>query len=338
MSFFQRVFAITFLVLAVSSARSQSVSGSTTVDIDPDTGMVTVTCETDVDEYSQGYYQPMVACVLTDGNGNSLQAGQETDWDGETSAIVVLQIQGIPGTTYVGTGRHLALLIVPVDDPEDDPCRTCLLDEYNFQQVSDDFFDGGTPYPYPIIFYGPGPEEETPAHAIPIANTTASGIDQQCPTSMAVNQTWTQPLQNDYPSFSTGVGILTSMKVGPVGTNFASVVLYEIVTPTGNSCPANIKTATDFPTITFSAPFVVGANAVWEGLPYASVQNAFYDQHITKSATNILGLTNVTSCQSTATQTYTCNGNTIGTFSLTNTYTSSFISAQPVTFVSVSKQ
>ncbi len=156
MSFFQRVFAITFLVLAVSSARSQSVSGSTTVDIDPDTGMVTVTCETDVDEYSQGYYQPMVACVLTDGNGNSLQAGQETDWDGETSAIVVLQIQGIPGTTYVGTGRHLALLIVPVDDPEDDPCRTCLLDEYNFQQVSDDFFDGGTPYPYPIIFYEPG--------------------------------------------------------------------------------------------------------------------------------------------------------------------------------------
>ena len=186
MSFFQRVFAITFLVLAVSSARSQSVSGSTTVDIDPDTGMVTVTCETDVDEYSQGYYQPMVACVLTDGNGNSLQAGQETDWDGETSAIVVLQIQGIPGTTYVGTGRHLALLIVPVDDPEDDPCRTCLLDEYNFQEISDEFFNDGTPYPFPIVFYGPGPEEDTSAHVLLIADTTATGVDPQIPGALSV--------------------------------------------------------------------------------------------------------------------------------------------------------
>jgi hypothetical protein len=136
----------------------------------------------------------------------------------------------------------------------------------------------------------------------------------------------------------SGVGILSSMIVGPVGTSFASVVLYETVTPTGNSCPANIQTATNFPTITFSSPFVVGSSAVWEGSPYASVQNAFYDQHTTKSATNVLGLTNVTSCQSTATQVYTCNGNAVGTFSLTNTYTSGFISAQPVTFVSVSKQ
>jgi hypothetical protein len=161
---------------------------------------------------------------------------------------------------------------------------------------------------------------------------------QNCPTSIAVNATWTQPLQNDYPSFSTGVGILTNMIVGPVGTSFTSVVLYEIVTPTGNSCPANIKADTDFPAITFSTPFVVGTTAFWEGSGYGAVQNTFYDAHIAKWSQNVLGSTNVTSCQSTATQVYTCNNNVIGTFSLTNTYTSGFISAQPVTFVSVSKQ
>jgi hypothetical protein len=62
-------------------------------------------------------------------------------------------------------------------------------------------------------------------------------------------------------------------------------------------------------------------------------------EHIKEIDVNILSLTNgVTLCQSTAIQTYFCNGHAIGTFFLTNTYSSGIIATQPVTFVSVSKQ
>jgi hypothetical protein len=170
------------------------------------------------------------------------------------------------------------------------------------------------------------------------AQGKGAGNVQTCPTSISVDQIWSQPLQNDYPTWQTGVGILSRMKVGPVGTDFTSVVLSETVTPTGDSCPSNIQSYTDFPTITYGHNFIVGLSAAWEGNSYPSVYNAFYDQHVDKISVNILGYTNVTSCQATATQVYTCNGQPVGTFTLTNTYTSGFIGGQPVTFVSVSKQ
>lgn len=170
------------------------------------------------------------------------------------------------------------------------------------------------------------------------ANADGSGNVQNCPTSMAIDQTWAQPLQNDYPSFLTGVGILSRMIVGPVGTDFSAVAISEIVTPTGNTCPSNIKADTDFPTITFGPQFFVRQAAVWEGNSYPATYNAFYDQHTFKSTSNVLGSTNVTSCQATATQVYTCNGTVIGTFTLTNTYLAGFIGGTRVTFVAVSKQ
>ena len=112
----------------------------------------------------------------------ALHPGQEQDFNGSVSATVVLQIQGVPGTTYVGTGQHLALRTLPQDNPEGGGYY--LVDEYNFQEVSNEFFDGGTPYLDSFEFYGPGPEQDTPAHAIPIANTTAMGTPPQIPTSL----------------------------------------------------------------------------------------------------------------------------------------------------------
>jgi hypothetical protein len=71
---------------------------------------------------------------------------------------------------------------------------------------------------------------------------------------------------------------------------------------------------------------------------YGAVTNGFYDQHTIKTASNVLGGSGATSCVATAHQTYSCAGNVVGTFTLTNTYTAGFIDGQPVTFVSVSKQ
>lgn len=246
----------------------------------------------------------------------------------------MLTFQGQPGTTYIASSSHLAIYNI-VDLPEEPHGITYYEDPYNFEYFE---AEGVQTYPDSYEWFGPGPEIQTREHVVHTGDTTAMVTIQNCPTSVTLNQTWVQPLQNDYPAFSTGVGILTSMQVGPVGTNFDSIVIYETVTPTGNSCPANIKSLTDFPTVTFGQPFSVGSTAFWEGSPYPSVHNAFYDQHTIKSATNVLGLTNATSCQSTALQVYTCNGNVLGSFTLTNTYTSGFISSQPVTFVSVSKQ
>jgi hypothetical protein len=51
-----------------------------------------------------------------------------------------------------------------------------------------------------------------------------------------------------------------------------------------------------------------------------------------------LGLTSVQSCVAQATQTYSCNGSTVGTFTLTNTYVKGTLNGQAVTNVSTTKQ
>ena len=82
----------------------------------------------------------------------------------------------------------------------------------------------------------------------------------------------------------------------------------------------------------------VQTDANWEGKLYPSVQNSFYDIHVSLSNYDILGFTNVYSCSATAVQIYTCNGKTIGTFHLTNTYSHGILAGQYVTNVGVTKQ
>jgi len=99
--------------------------------------MVTATCETDIDWASQGYYEPSVVCQLTDGDGNVIASGQYFDDSDDVSAVVVLQIQGIAGTNYIATGRHLALISIPLDnpDPQTGEPEEYYLDEYNFSYL-----------------------------------------------------------------------------------------------------------------------------------------------------------------------------------------------------------
>jgi hypothetical protein len=177
-----------------------------------------------------------------------------------------------------------------------------------------------------------------PSHGSNTVNVQAKPI---CPSTAAVDQITSKSLpDHDEPSWLTGVGILARMKVGPAGTDYTRASLLETVTPTSNSCPSNIQTYTSFPTITTanSAPFVVGFSAVWEGGNFPSMLNDFYDSHRNLVNINVLGLTNVQSCVAKATQTYSCNGSTIGTFTLTNTYTAGTINGQAVTNVSTTKQ
>jgi hypothetical protein len=162
-----------------------------------------------------------------------------------------------------------------------------------------------------------------------------------CPSSVTVDQTTPKSLPDyDQPTWLTGVGILARMKAGPTGTDYTGAVLLETVTPTTNSCPSNIQQYTSFPTVTLatSKPFTVGSSAVWEGNNFPSILNDFYDSHRLLVNINVLGLTSVQSCVAQATQTYSCNGSTVGTFTLTNTYVKGTLNGQAVTNVSTTKQ
>ncbi len=66
--------------------------------------------------------------------------------------------------------------------------------------------------------------------------------------------------------------------------------------------------------------------------------NSFYDSHRLLSNTDLLGLTNVSTCAAIATQIYSCNGQAIGSFTLTNTYVHGTLSGQAVTNVVATKQ
>ena len=178
-----------------------------------------------------------------------------------------------------------------------------------------------------------------PSHGSNTASVKAKTVP--CPSSVTIDQITTRSLpDHDQPSWLTGIGILARMKVGPAGTDYTGASLLETVTPTSNSCPSNIQTYTSFPTITTanSGPFIVGSSAVWEGSNFLSMLNDFYDSQRNVVSINVLGLTNVQSCVAKATQTYSCNGSTIGTFALTNTYTAGTLNGQAVTNVNTTKQ
>jgi hypothetical protein len=128
----------------------------------------------------------------------------------------------------------------------------------------------------------------------------------------------------------------TRMLVSPSVSSYTGVQIQELVIAGANSCPTGIATYTNFPNLV--STFTVGATASWEGVPFSGVLNSFYDQHAFYFNFDVLGLTSTSSCTATATQTYSCNGHTIGTFNLTNTYNHGSLSGVPVTNITTTKQ
>lgn len=134
---------------------AQDIVGSTTVDIDPDSGTVTATCETDVDGEVEAYYTSSVNCIVHDQDGNFITQGADTGSPTHGPALVVLTFAGVPGTTYTATGSHAVMTVVvdTIDFPHQ-PNPVEYYDEFNFESFSenpqtyDDDFD----------WEGPGPE------------------------------------------------------------------------------------------------------------------------------------------------------------------------------------
>lgn len=160
------IFLFFFLAVAFTRALpAQGLAGSTTIDVDPSTNIVTATCDTDIDD---GDYEAEVQCMITDGANNVIAQQGDVDHSGEGYAQVVLTVQGQPGTNYIATSSHEAVYNI-VDPPEGPHGIIYFEDPYNFQ-----YFEGEGIQTYPGYYewYGPGPEIQTRRHAVIVGDTS----------------------------------------------------------------------------------------------------------------------------------------------------------------------
>jgi hypothetical protein len=114
---------------------AQGATGSAAVDIDPISGVVTATCETDLDVDAQAFYEAEVECKLKDSNGKELSSGQYFDEGGvQGYAQVVLTIDGVPGTTYTADAIHsLGVILTHTTEPSlGQPTRFTNYDPFSF--------------------------------------------------------------------------------------------------------------------------------------------------------------------------------------------------------------
>jgi hypothetical protein len=169
----------------------------------------------------------------------------------------------------------------------------------------------------------------------------------ECPGSIVLsNNGITQlPLQaglnstSNFPKYLTGIGILATMLATPAANLWNGAQVTESLVTTSNTCP------TSFPVpCTGNATFTVGApapppGATTFGTAYPPIgNNQFFDEHVTANTADLLNGTGLSSCQTACAQTYSCNGQAIGSFVVTRTYTHSVIGAASVTLVGVTKQ
>jgi hypothetical protein len=213
-----RIFFTLALFTALGIAgRAQTVTGTTTIDLDPDTGTITATCETDLDGTASEFYGAQVECTVKDGNRNQIAQRGYDDTFGEGYAQVVLTFQGVPGNVYFATGSHLAFTILSRDEDEGHP--TGYYDDYyNLEQISELVETNYDYYPGLFSFTGPGPETDTRQHTITIANTNASVAD---PTnSVAAQVDWGGSFTATDLLYSYYVGIVGSTQLGLYGGEF----------------------------------------------------------------------------------------------------------------------
>jgi hypothetical protein len=167
------------------------------------------------------------------------------------------------------------------------------------------------------------------------ATLTVLPTETGCPQTTSISATLKESLTNVFPGDKTGVGAVVTVKVGPNTQIYNGVQVTESVTASTSSCPAG------WPNVcTGSSTFTVGdglARVTVDGqnLP-APPNNSFYDEHSVTSASSLANAFNITSCTATCSQTYSCNGQSIGTHVITYKFTKGTISGTSVTNVSAS--
>ncbi len=336
----QRRLLLTLCLFLSPFACAQGIIGSTIIDIDPATNVVTVTCETDLDGDSEAYYRAVVYCVVNDTNGNSIAGNRNTDTGGLNGyAQVVLTFQGVPGTTYFAEGMHSGQAYVHYYTYT----SPYYVDHYNFYALDFEFSaDGSTPDTSWDEWFGQGPPRRVVSTNFTGGATFDVGtVPYPCPTSVTINSLTPISITSD-SNLRTGYGAMASMRANPPTTDWSSAVITETITPGQNSCPNPGSIQPPFQTVTLanSSTFPIGQGSFTFDYPqsqvsFPAIPGAFYDEHSFHSTTQALG---TGSCVAFATQTYVCGGNTLGTFTITKTFTAGTANGGPATIVTVTKQ
>ena len=163
-----------------------------------------------------------------------------------------------------------------------------------------------------------------------------------CPVSVTLSALDPIGINHAYP-YQTGYGAMAEMQTNPTSENWSAAQIYESVTAGTNNCPTSIAGGTDPNNKNNGIPFRVGgsAQAIEDpSLMFNAKPDIFYDEHGLIAQLDLLGLTASppSSCQTVSHQIYTCNGATIGSFTITKTFTHGKANGYPATIVTVDKK
>jgi hypothetical protein len=171
-------------------------------------------------------------------------------------------------------------------------------------------------------------------------DNVAYQVSVPCPTSVTLSTTTQLSLENNFPQFETGIGILTAMQVNPAtkadGTSWNGTQITEDVHVNNiDTCPSSVQACNGHDTFTVGT----GSGTTF-GQPFSAEDNIFWDEHARAASTSLLNAPGVTttSCTSICSQTYQCHGHTIGSFTIVYGLSTGIIDGTPVTNVSVTKQ
>lgn len=174
--------------------------------------------------------------------------------------------------------------------------------------------------------------------------TQGNGQISVCPSSTTVSSLTPLSITLLFPSLKTGIGAMSSMKVSdPTSQNWNGTQITESWTQVSNTCPSwgsNICSGSSTFPVGDGYQAVVPVNGVntQVGPVFPGTTNIFYDQHTQTSNVSVLDASGINSCQAVCKQTYSCNGNPIGTYTVTVQFIKALINGTHVTSTEVSKQ
>jgi hypothetical protein len=168
-----------------------------------------------------------------------------------------------------------------------------------------------------------------------------TGNCNTCPTSLTVASVTQESLAKLFPTDKTGIGAIAAMTLSPSNINFDgnTNITESLTTDAANSnCPASFGNQCGTGVVGTSS-FKVGVNAVAkDGSTFPLLHDGFYDEHASIATTSALDAAGINACTIVCQQTYYCNGDSVGNFTITRTFTKGTISGQSVTFVTVTKK
>lgn len=211
MRFYQFPAVLLFSLAFANSGNAQQITGSTTINIDPDTGQVMVICETDLDDEAAAYYEPQVTCQVS-GNGQFVasKTGKSPPHGDTSVSTAIIEFTGVVGTTYTATGTHSGTILY--QDPDNpNPDQPAFYDAYNFAYYLNDFSLAEDTYEDSYDWFGPGPPTDYSSETVTTGDTYAAASMPGAPDHIAVS--------------SDSTATLTC----PYGTSLLRVVNYNIL-------------------------------------------------------------------------------------------------------------